>query len=377
MSDLPRGMESTRENIRAVWRRKLWLFLPFVAAIVLIGAFLWILVQTSEGPFTSVWRAATNFATASLWLFLCIPYGLLFLGAFIGQIIYRPIRSKNRFESYVSTSVHDLRDPEAMKFEDALGAVSIAAGVEPPHQIFLVDDQRANAMAFIDDEGVPTVGVTTGMLKAELPVDEATAVMAHELAHLQLGVNVDPPRLLQAEYMPNLLLVIFFFIPLGLFFLQMPGGHVALFLIAYALVLGGLIALRFSSYYNVRMADLLYFHGDMLADAVAVKLIRDPDALRRAIERVNGLNKGQGYDIQQVYFAKYQFLPPGTTIGDYYRYAGSILGYKLGTDKFYVEKMAMFEEVEMEKRFFLQRMTNLHLITQGKTRSVADWARGD
>lgn len=157
----------------------------------------------------------------------------------------------------------------------------------------------------------------------------------------------------------------------------MPGGHVALFLIAYALVLGGLIALRFSSYYNVHMADLLYFHGDMLADAVAVKLIRDPDALRRAIERVNGLNKGQGYDIQQVYFAKYQFLPPGTTIGDYYRYAGSILGYKLGTDKFYVEKMAMFEEVEMEKRFFLQRMTNLHLIMQGKTRSVADWARGD
>ena len=33
MADLPRGMESTRENMRAIWISKFWLFLPFVAAL--------------------------------------------------------------------------------------------------------------------------------------------------------------------------------------------------------------------------------------------------------------------------------------------------------------------------------------------------------
>jgi Zn-dependent protease with chaperone function len=377
LADLPKGMEITRENIRAVWRRKVWLFLPFLAAIVVMGALLFLLVQSSETQFTPASQAVASLGKASLWLFLSVPYLIFLLAAFIGQVIYRPVLSRNRFALYVGTSVRDLRDPEAMKFEDALGAVSIAAGVESPKLVFLVDDKRSNAMAFVDDKGVATVGVTTGMLKADLPVDEATAVMAHELAHLRLGVNVDPPHLFQAEYLPNLLLVIFFFMPIGLFFLHMTGGQVAVFAIAYTVVLGGLIALRFSSYYNVRMADRLYFNGDMLADAVAVKLIRDPDALRRAIKRVNALNKGQGYDIRQVYFAKYQFLPPSTTIGDYYRYAGNIFGYALGSDKFYVEKMAMFEEVDMEKKFFLQRMANLHFMTQGKMRSIADWAKGD
>jgi len=34
LADLPRGMQSTRENMRALWKRKFWLFFPFVAAVV-------------------------------------------------------------------------------------------------------------------------------------------------------------------------------------------------------------------------------------------------------------------------------------------------------------------------------------------------------
>ena len=34
LADLPRAMQSTRENMRALWKRNFWLFFPFVAAAV-------------------------------------------------------------------------------------------------------------------------------------------------------------------------------------------------------------------------------------------------------------------------------------------------------------------------------------------------------
>ena len=378
LADLPRGMQSTRENMRALWRRKFWLFFPFVAAVVGMAGLVAFFVYSLGYGFGLPTFAADTIDT-SLWppLLLFAPYIIILIVAVIGEFIYRPITSRNRFAHYVNTSVSTLSDPEAMKFQDALDAMSIAAGMEPPNLIFLTDMNRSNAMAFIDDEGCPTVGVTTGMLNAALPVDEATAVMAHEVAHLQLGINVQPPQQFHAEYVPNLLVLLYIFIPLSLFFVRMSaGGRLALVGI-YLVVLACLIGLRFSSRYNVRLADLLYFHGDMLADSVAVKLVRDPDSIRRAIERVDRLNQGQGYDVQQVYFAKYQFLPPGTTIGDYYRFAGSLFGYRVGSEKFYIEKMAMLDQVEVEKKFFQRRMNNLHIITQGKVHTVADWAAGD
>lgn len=298
LADLPRGMQSTRENMRALWKRKFWLFFPFVAAVVGMAGLVAFFVYSLGYGFGLPTFAADTIDT-SLWppLLLFAPYIIILIVAVIGEFIYRPITSRNRFAHYVNTSVSTLSDPEAMKFQDALEAMSIAAGMKTPDLIFLTDMNRSNAMAFIDDEGGPTVGVTTGMLNAALPVDEATAVMAHEVAHL--------------------------------------------------------------------------------ADSVAVKLVRDPDSIRRAIERVDRLNQGQGYDVQQVYFAKYQFLPPGTTIGDYYRFAGSLFGYRVGSEKFYIEKMAMLDQVEVEKKFFQRRMNNLHIITQGKVHTVADWAAGD
>ena len=376
LADLPRAMQSTRENMRALWKRNFWLFFPFVAAAVGIVGLVALFVYSFGSGF-----GLPNFANytvdVSLWppLLLFAPYLIILIAAIVGEFIYRPIISRNKFSHYVNASVNVLSDPEAMKFENALGAMSIAAGMEPPNLIFLTARNRSNTMAFI--ECGPTVGVTTGMLNADLPVDEATAVMAHEVAHLQMGINVQPPQQFQAEYVPNLLLLLYVFIPLSLFFVRMTAGARLPLIGIYLVVLACLIGLRFSSRYNVRMADLLYFHGDMLADSVAVKLVRDASSLRRAIERVNRLNQGQGYDVRQIYFAKYQFLPPGTTIGDYYRFAGNLFGYRVGSEKFYIEKMAMLDQVEVEKGFFQRRMNNLHIITQGKVHTVADWAAGD
>ncbi|MFH1149658.1 MAG: M48 family metalloprotease [Actinomycetota bacterium] len=374
----PRGIESTRENLRETWKRGFLLLLPFIGAIAVMAGLVvlgW-LAGRPDSTATQTSGEADLAPTLAL-LFIAIPYGAVALGAFIGQVFYRPIHSLVIFRKYVCVRVDELHDPEAVKFENALDAASIAAGTTAPRLVFLVDDRRANAMAYTDRDGEPTVGVTTGMLKAGLPVDEATAVMAHELAHHQLGLNVNAPHLLQPEFVPNLLLVLYIFIPVSLFFIDMDGWAKAMLAVIYVMILVGLVGLRFSSAYNMRLADLLYFHGDMLADSVAVKLIRDPDSLRRAIERVHELNIGQGYDFTQVFLAKYLFLPPSTTIGDYYRYAGSILAYRLGSDAFYAEKMSMSDLVGSEKRFFKERMTNLHFIMQGDVRSISDWEKGD
>jgi Zn-dependent protease with chaperone function len=375
---IPRGMESTRENLREVWKKGFLLLLPFAGAILaMVG--LVVLGWLLAGPDAATAQPSPDLDASPVLalLVLGIPYAAVALGAFIGQVFYRPIHSRSIFREYVSVRVHDLRDPEAIKFENALDAASIASGTTAPRLVFLVDDRRANAMAFIDEDGEPTVGVTTGMLKACLPVDEATAVRAHELAHLRLRVNVTPPHLFQPEFVPNLLLLVYFFMPASLFFIRMTGGAKGMLVCLYVIMLVGLVALRFSSIYNARLTDLLYFHGDMLADSVAVKLIRDPDSLSRAIDRVHELNTGQGYDFTQVFLAKYMFLPPSTTIGDYYRYAGSILAFRLGSDAFYAEKMSMSDVVGSEKRFFKERMNNLHFITQGDVRSVSDWEKGD
>ncbi|MBU1672786.1 MAG: M48 family metalloprotease [Actinobacteria bacterium] len=374
----PRGMESTRENLRETWKRGFLLLLPFIGAVAVMAGLVllgWFLARPDTSPVGS--SDELDLSSMLAFLFIAVPYAAVALGSFIMQVFYRPIHSLAVFRKYLDVRVDELSDPEAVKFANALDAASIAAGTTAPRLVFLVDDRRANAMAFTDRDGEPTVGVTTGMLKAGLPVDEATAVMAHELAHHQLRLNVNPPHLLQPEYIPNLLLVLYIFIPVSLFFIDMNGWAKAMLAVIYVMILVGLVGLRFSSAYNMRLADLLYFHGDILADSVAVKLIRDPDSLRRAIERVHELNTGQGYDFTQVFLAKYLFLPPSTTIGDYYRYAGSILAYRLGSDTFYAEKMSMTDLVGSEKRFFKERMTNLHFIMQGDVRSISDWDRGD
>lgn len=262
-----------------------------------------------------------------------------------------------------------------LKFQEALDGAAIAAGAPAP-LLMVIDDTTPNALAFIDKERGPCVGVTTGMLAADFSVEEAVAIMADELARLLIGDRVRPPGVTQLEFLPNLMLLAFLVIvlvPLVLLKTRSPYPEISVLVAAAFLMF--LLALKWSEYFNIRLMDLSAYHDDLLADSIAAQVSRDPDALEKAIEKVARLAKNtEGL----VYVSKYLFVSPWLITGDYFRYASRMVSSRPGSEGFTRIKWAIGEEVlELESRSTKDRMINLELIRRGSKRSLDDWKVGD
>jgi len=151
--------------------------------------------------------------------------------------------------------------------------------------LYLVDDHAPNAFAFGFAPGRCAVAVTTGLLELMSP-RELRAVLAHEVAHI---TNRDTQVMTMAVGTVGVLAVLADVMSRWGIFL---GGSrrssssndstgAALALVAVLVTVLAALASRLLMLAISRKRELL-------ADATAVDLLRDPDALRRALEKLEG-----------------------------------------------------------------------------------------
>ncbi|MFN9132858.1 MAG: M48 family metallopeptidase [Phycisphaerales bacterium] len=178
-------------------------------------------------------------------------------------------------------------DPELFNVVDE---VRIAAGLPMP-RVFIINDTALNAFATGRDPQHAAVAITTG-LRRTLPRDQLQAVMAHEVAHIRhFDIRFS---LLMATMIGLIAFACDAFLRITLHSLRFGGGSrgrgkngggvivfmlvllvVAAILAIFAPLIGRFIQMAFSR------------EREYLADAGAVELTRNPEAMIGALESLS------------------------------------------------------------------------------------------
>lgn len=389
MSFEPKVLESVKRHRRNIARARLVLVAPFALA-ALFGLVLLLVTVFLGGRLSETYEVADTMDAlfwsgqgATLAKLIAALLCVVLVGG-LGYNVFASARyARGRFEMFLQQQALDYEPTDAAKFENALQGAAIGAGVPAPCMLVL-DDPAANAAAFQTDSGAQGVGVTSGLLRSDISVGEANAVMAHELAHLVIGENVRAPSITDLEFQPSLLLVLFGVLcaasvlvaPLNIYYILLLAACAAAAFVALVLV-------YHSDAFIVKLLNLEHHHDDILADSLAVKMTRDPAALKSAIRKVEMLARRTGRVPGGTILTRYLFVTPPTSPGDYYRYATRVAQNMLAGRRMPRTWMlftrpanrAMRRLLEMESRMTVERLINLDLIEQGRWRALEDWRR--
>ncbi|MBU1669698.1 MAG: M48 family metalloprotease [Actinobacteria bacterium] len=388
MSLDPKLLECIRSYRRRSALDRAALLTPFVVAIVLAAGLLLFSASSAwrlPGRITFDPLGEHYLAHQTILLVKVLAAGVIIaLLAGFGYSIYAASRyAHGRFAWFVEQMTCEF-DPAGMgKYQNAVQGAAIAAGVDAP-VLDVLDEPQPNAVAYLDESDRRHIGATSGLLRADFAVDEADAIMAHELAHLIVGEHIRPPRLKDLEFMPSMLLVTYGIMGSAAL-LASPAilWYFVLILSSMALVFIFLVQIQRSERFILRQLDLAFQHDDELADSIAVKMTRDPDAMIRAIEKVRDLagltNRVAGGTI----LARYLFVTTPTATGDYYRFATRqasrmLADWKQPRTWFSSSRMiteAQHKLLKMEEREVRERLVNLDLIKQGHWRALGDWSK--
>jgi len=229
--------------------------------------------------------------TARSWPFALIGAGVWF---FIAWAFHQKMIE-------ASTGARGLTRKEAPDLYNMLENLCISRGIKTP-KLNIIETDALNAFASGVNEGNYTVTLTRGLI-ARLDKDELEAVMAHELTHI---MNRDVRLLIVAVIFVGIFSFAGEIIFRGFFRSGVRvGGHtrsrngdsrgggllilvaVAIIVIAYVLAM----VIRFS----------LSQKREYLADAGAVELTRNPDAMISALEKISGRSEVDApADVQQM-----------------------------------------------------------------------------
>jgi heat shock protein HtpX len=180
----------------------------------------------------------------------------------------------------------DLADRYHAQFANIVDEIRIASGL-PQVRPYIIPQLAINSMAIVEADKTPSVIITEGLL-ADCTRDELQAVVAHELAHIARG---------DAFYMTLVCSLANFFERLKEAFepedyqegqsnQQQRGGFVTPILVYLAVTASAIVITLLSA--------LISRQREILADAAAVEISRDPIALARAIYKAHLKNSFVG-----------------------------------------------------------------------------------
>ncbi len=173
--------------------------------------------------------------------------------------------------------------------------LAISRGLRTP-TLRIIDNDSLNAFATGLHEGQYSVTVTRGLIQA-LTRDELEAVLAHELTHV---INKDVRTMVIASIFAGIISVIAELVFRGLLYSR--GGGRRDNKNALPLILIGLAfaAVGFALAVVIRM--MLSRSREFVADAGAVELTKNPDAMISALRKVEGRSALKGPDeLQQLF----------------------------------------------------------------------------
>jgi len=227
--------------------------------------------MTMQGSDQAV-KIANHIMMDNLWLVLVVVTGWFMVSWFFHTSMIRKLSHS-----------HPVTRKDEPELYNLLENLSITAGIPTP-RLEIIETHARNAFASGIDQKSFTVTVTRGLMNS-LTKDEMEAVLAHELTHI---LNRDV----------RLLIVTIIFTGMIGFFLQLvwsnlrysyifsgrqrsnAGGIMIMLSLAFTLWLGYMITL-FTRFAISRKREYM-------ADAGAVQLTKNPEAMMRALQRIAG-----------------------------------------------------------------------------------------
>jgi len=272
----PRVVELIDREQRHAFRQKAALVgLPAALAAVLIAVLVPLLLNIPN---------SSNRADDSLYLSIGIVATVLVIFALWQTIIL--VRERRRYR--VVTDAFSLVGSEsvgAASFANGIAGVSIAMGIEAPELV--AGREAVPSATFLAPDGRPVIVVSDRLLSGGIAAEEAEGLMAHELGHVMLGRVIHRPSALSAYMlfadMCAVCIVLLSLIVLTLGSGNQGPGNIVLTLGVFAIDLGIVQVLWI--FMSTKLTSLER-HSDLLADSIAAQATRNPDALKRAIEKL-------------------------------------------------------------------------------------------
>lgn len=231
-----------------------------------------------------------DMALAASWLGGSIPLAVIIAGVwfaisyFGSQAMIDMMTGARKVERKSEPEIYNL-----------LENLAISRGLRTP-TLRIIDNDSLNAFATGLHEGQYSITVTRGLVEA-LTRDELEAVLAHELTHV---INRDVRTMVIASIFAGIISVIAEVVFRGL--LHSRGGGRRDNKNAAPLILIGLAfaAVGFALALVIRM--MLSRTREFVADAGAVELTKNPDAMISALRKVEGRSSLKGPDeVQQLF----------------------------------------------------------------------------
>lgn len=231
-----------------------------------------------------------DMALAASWLGGTIPLAIIIAGVwfaisyFGSQAMIDLMTGARKVERKSEPEIYNL-----------LENLAISRGLRSP-TLRIIDNDSLNAFATGLHEGQYSITVTRGLVEA-LTRDELEAVLAHELTHV---INRDVRTMVIASIFAGIISVIAELVFRGL--LHSRGGGRRDNKNAGPLILVGLAfaAIGFALAIVIRM--MLSRTREFVADAGAVELTKNPDAMISALRKVEGRSSLKGPDeLQQLF----------------------------------------------------------------------------
>ena len=231
-----------------------------------------------------------DMALAASWLGGTIPLAVIIAGVwftisyFGSQAMIDLMTGARKVERKSEPEIYNL-----------LENLAISRGLRTP-TLRIIDNDSLNAFATGLHEGQYSITVTRGLVEA-LTRDELEAVLAHELTHV---INRDVRTMVIASIFAGIISVISELVFRGL--LHSRGGGRRDNKNAAPLILIGLAfaAVGFALAIVIRM--MLSRTREFVADAGAVELTKNPDAMISALRKVEGRSSLKGPDeVQQLF----------------------------------------------------------------------------
>lgn len=266
-----------REEIRRVQRgvRIMWavnfLLLSLVYNAAIIVAMLDTYAETSE-----------------IIVFLMFSTGVSLVAALITMLIIT--RNSRKFiASGLGSSATEVQS--GTQLHNIVEEIAIAAGMRETPRVFVSNDNVFNAYALSDHQGNAYVAITEPLVNA-LSRDEISAVMAHELAHVQEGDSPSMTKLIALSSVVALVASIGWRL---MFYGNMSGGNRGggnggggkPNPIAIVLIVVSLVFLILAPLFQKIAQSFMSRQRESRADRLAIKYTRDPTSLATALIKIN------------------------------------------------------------------------------------------
>jgi heat shock protein HtpX len=266
-----------------IWNNNLKSLLLLAGFPVLLIGMVYALELLAMGwgllPSTHSFGGNMAYAASMLWSFVPLAVLASLVWFVIAYFSYQTIID-------LSTGAHPVERKDAPQLYNMLENLAISRGMKTP-TLRIVETDAMNAFASGLREGQYSVTVTTGLLDT-LDERELESVLAHEMTHV---INRDVRLMVIASIFVGIITLLAQVIVRSIFWVgggggrsrsSGKGGGAGLFLlIAFAIAAVGYVLAIV-----VRMA--ISRKREFIADAGAVELTKDPDAMISALQKISG-----------------------------------------------------------------------------------------